>query len=168
MEKNNHNHKGVVDLLKMLTVEEFKVLIMITTKSGNKLTLQSNSSGSPHIHINLRVERSVPIHNGIQFHVGDGFINIEFDEVYDLDYREAKKYEFVFEYDDDRPKGYWLKFNDFRLFFPEKGFVAALDNIKLEVEKQRKRDKENRMLRDEANRNLDPSVTRSIDNMMED
>lgn len=94
-------------------------------------------------------------------------MNVEFADVYDLERLEEKTYSFQFDYDDDRPRGYFVRFDDFSLFFPEKGFVNLLDNIEAETAKQRKLDRQKRMLREDADRYLDQATKRAIDNMME-
>jgi hypothetical protein len=156
---------------KALSLDEFQVLIKRVLESGEKITLQSNAStSSPKLSINVPITSCRRISNGIQFHVNGGYINVEFefDDFINWDFPEEEKtMEFHFEYDDDEPKGYWIRFAEFKLFFPEKGFKKLLNNIREETRKQREQDNIDDEIRGRANRFIDQETWASIDNMLE-
>lgn len=142
--------------------------MMRVIESGNYITIQrSIRETSPTLKMNLQVKSCVPIHNGIQFHLNGGYINVEFNDYIDEKKHKYRTYELEFDYDDDRPRGYRVRFEEFSLFIPEVGFEELLKNLDKEVAIQRQRDKERQIIRDSADRYIDKATWASIDNMLE-
>ncbi|HZG60997.1 MAG TPA: hypothetical protein VEY68_11120 [Anoxybacillus sp.] len=156
---------------KTLTFKEFQVFIQQVLATQKEITIQQigSSSHSPKFTFNLKVERCVPIYNGIQFHVPGGYINLEFEDRFTIEngFIEEQLLHLCFKYDDDKPRGYWLHFEGINLFFEGKGIVDILDNIKEETEKRIRQEKLEAQFREEADRFIDKETWASIDNMME-
>ncbi len=99
---------------KTLTFKEFQVFIQQVLATQKEITIQQigSSSHSPKFTFNLKVERCVPIYNGIQFHVPGGYINLEFEDRFTIEngFIEEQLLHLCFKYDDDKPRGYWLHF----------------------------------------------------------
>lgn len=153
---------------KTLSVEEIKVLILRAV-DGNEMTIQQSSKDCPSFSFNIRVSKCVPIHNGIQFHTGKGYINLEFYEDIEKEHGfiEQQTYDLHFSYDHDKPKGYWVKIGEATLFFYGKQIEDILDNLKLEVKRYREEQEQSYELRTEADQMIPKEVWESIDNMME-
>ncbi|MCG7380069.1 hypothetical protein MH215_24035 [Paenibacillus sp. ACRSA] len=153
---------------KQWTLEQIKVFIIRIIESGNYITIQrSDRTASPTLTMNLQVERCVPIHNGVQFHVNGGYINMEFNDYLDEENLRYRTYEFQFEYDDERKGSYRVHFYEFSLLIPDAGFMEILENLDKEVANQRQHDEKRRIIRESANRFIDSKTWGSIDNMLE-
>ncbi|MEH7076215.1 hypothetical protein [Neobacillus drentensis] len=152
-----------------LSLEEVKVLILRTIESETPISIQQRAKDSVSFAMNLLVSKCVPIHNGIQFHVNGGYINLEFPDDFSFEDGEAKEtlYDLELIRDDDKPEGYWLRMDEATLFFKGERVVEILKRIKSETQQYLQQKKQEYKLRQEADRMIPKEIWASIDNMIE-
>lgn len=155
-------------------IDEFKYLIENIVNDGYDVTIQQrrpSENKATYFTFNMPVKSCYSVvPNELQFRIGNGYINLVFEENYDKETFEEQPLNLSLEFDSDKDSyGYWFYLDsiNIRLKIEPEKFEAILKGIPNKLAEVQKKKELYYEALEESNKNMPEGFWNSVDNMLE-